>query len=385
MALVSTNVWPRLATDLPAVQSRAIAMTDRIANRAADLRFIRSDVRAITGYTPGEQPRGGSVIKLNTNENPYPPSPKVLAAMATAAAEDIRLYPDPLATELRERAAELYGLDPDQVLAGNGYDEILMIILRACIDAGATVAYPVPTYSLYDTLVKICGGCCATVPFPGDFTLPLDELVALRARVTFLCNPNAPSGTTTRLAVVRELASRVDGLLVVDEAYGDFGSVAALDLIAEFPNVVVTRSFSKSFSLAGLRVGLVLGQSSVIAEFFKVKDSYNLNRVSIAAAVAALADSEWMRTNVERIRRTRQRLHAGLTDLGYQVLPSETNFVLARRPGEDQRTVYESLRSHGILVRYFATPELRDALRITVGTDDEIEALLAALAEITAS
>jgi len=347
-----------------------------------DLRFIRADVRAMTGYTPGEQPRGGSVIKLNTNENPYPPSPRVMEAMAAAASDRVRLYPDPLATELRERAAELYGVDPEQVLAGNGSDEILTMILRACVDAGATVAYPVPTYSLYDTLVQICGGVVATVPFGADFALPVDELVALGARVTFVCNPNAPSGTVAPLEALRELAPRLDGLMVVDEAYGDFGSVTALELIDDHPNVVVTRSFSKSFSLAGLRVGLAIGQVAVIRELFKVKDSYNLNRVSIAGAAAALADADWMRTNVERIQRTRQRLREGLSDLGYDVLPSETNFVLARRSGEDQRDVYETLRARGILVRYFATPDLRDALRITVGTDDEIESLLTAMAEI---
>lgn len=357
----------------------AIAMNSR-----DNLRFIRPDVRGMTGYTPGEQPRSGSVIKLNTNENPYPPSPRVLEAMAAAAGDGVRLYPDPLATELRVRAAELYGVDPEQVIAGNGSDEILTMILRACVGAGATVAYPVPTYSLYETLVRICGGEVATVSFASDFALPVDELVALQARVTFVCNPNAPSGTQTPLAVLRELAPRLDGLLVVDEAYGDFGSGTALELIADSPNVVVTRSFSKSFSLAGLRIGLAFGQIAVIRELFKVKDSYNLNRVSIAAAAAALADPEWMRANVERIRRTRRRLHDGLTDLGYAVLPSETNFVLARRPGEDQRDVYEALRARGILVRYFATSDLRDALRVTVGTDDEIESLLAAMADIVA-
>ncbi len=356
-------------------------MSDR--DNSEELPFIRPAVRAMTGYTPGEQPRGGQVIKLNTNENPYPPSPRVLEAMADAA-ERVRLYPDPLATELREQAAALYGIGADQILAGNGSDEILMILLRACIDQGDVVAYPVPTYSLYDTLVQICGGVVRTVPFPADFALPVDELVALQARVTFVCNPNAPSGTATPLPVLRALAARLRGLLVIDEAYGEFGSVAALELIAEHRNVIVVRSFSKSFSLAGLRIGLGFAQPQVIHELLKVKDSYNLNRVSIAGAAAALADVDWMRANVERIRATRERLRQGLLELGYGVLPSETNFVLARRPGEDQRPIYEALRTRGILVRHFAIPDLYDALRITVGTDEEIDALLAALAEIVA-
>lgn len=353
-----------------------------MSGSSENLGFIRPAVRAMSGYTPGEQPRGGSVIKLNTNENPYPPSPRVIEAIAAAANERVRLYPDPLATELRERAAALYGLSADQVIAGNGSDEILMMILRACIDAGDAVAYATPTYSLYDTLVQIAGGVVQAVPFGTDFTLPVDGLAACAARVTFVCNPNAPSGTVAPLAALRELAVRLDGLLVVDEAYGDFGSVAALELIADHRNVMVVRSFSKSFSLAGLRAGLGFASEAVIREILKVKDSYNLSRVTIAAASAALADPDWMSNNVERIRRTRHRLHAGLVDLGYDVLPSETNFVLARRRGESQRGTYESLRGRGILVRYFATPDLSDALRITVGTDEEIDALLAALAEI---
>ncbi len=336
----------------------------------------------MTGYVPGEQPRGGRVIKLNTNENPYPPSPRVIEAMKAAASDALRLYPDPTATELRERAAELYGLDPDQVLAGNGSDELLMIILRACLGPGDRVAYPVPTYSLYETLVGICGGVVETVPFGDSFELPADELVDLRGRVTFVCNPNAPSGTVTALGVLRALAPRLDGLLVVDEAYGDFGSVCATELIAEYPNVVVVRSFSKSFSLAGLRVGLAFGQTQVVRELLKVKDSYNLNRASIAAATAALNDIDWMRANVERVRSTRERLRASLADLGYECLASETNFVLARRRGESQQGVYEDLRRRGILVRYFAIPELHDCLRITVGTDAEIDELLAAMKKI---
>ncbi len=352
--------------------------------RKDDLSFIRPEVRAMSGYVPGEQPRGGGVIKLNTNENPYPPSPRVLEAMAAAASDALRLYPDPVASELRSRAAELYGLEADQVLAGNGSDELLTILLRACVSAGDRVAYPVPTYSLYETLVGICGGVVATVPFGDDFALPVEELVALQGRVTFVCNPNAPSGTVTSLEVLRGLAPRLEGLLVVDEAYGDFGSVCAMELIADHPNVLVVRSFSKSFSLAGVRVGLAFGQSRLMRELLKVKDSYNLNRASIAAATAALNDIEWMRANVERVRSTRERLRSALSDLGYETLPSETNFVLARRQGEDQQQVYEALRARGILVRHFATPELRDALRITVGTDEEIDTLLRALREIVA-
>ena len=336
----------------------------------------------MSGYTPGEQPRDTGVIKLNTNENPYPPSPRVVEAMQAAAADSVRLYPDPLAAELREAAAEVYGLAPQQVLAGNGSDELLTILLRSCLRPGDRVVFPVPTYSLYQTLAQIAGATVIPVPFPDDFCLPLDEVVSAAGRVTFICNPNAPSGTSTSVSDLSALAERLRGLLVVDEAYVDFGSGTAIELIERHANVVVTRTFSKSFSLAGLRVGLLFGRPEVVAEFAKVKDSYNLNRVSIAAATAALRDVEWMRANVERVRKTRERLASELEGLGFHVLPSGANFVLARRPGENQRPVFEALRGEGVLVRYFNTPGLKDALRITVGTEGEVSALLRALRDV---
>jgi histidinol-phosphate aminotransferase len=319
------------------------------------------------------------VVKLNTNENPYPPSPRVLEAIAAAAADDVRLYPNPVAEPLCARAAEVYGVGRDQVLAGNGSDEVLMMIVRACIGAGERVAYAEPTYSLYDTLVAIGGGEVATVPYPQSFELPVEPLLGLRGKVTIVCNPNAPSGTLTPLDVIEGMAPKVEGMLVVDEAYADFAAASAVELIERHPNVVVVRSFSKSFSLAGLRIGLLFGQPAVVSELLKVKDSYNLSRISIAAGTAALGDLDWMRGNVAKVAATRARLTEELSGLGYSVLPSATNFVLARRPGTNQRPVFEALRERQILVRYFDVPELRDALRITVGTDDEIDALLAAL------
>ncbi len=345
----------------------------------ADLAFIRSDVLAMSGYTPGEQPGDARVVKLNTNENPYPPSPRVREAIAAAAADGLRLYPDPMASELCARAARVYGLQPDQVLAGNGSDELLMMIIRACVGPADRVVFPVPTYTLYETLVQIGGGRVATVDFPADFALPVDELVAAAGRVTFLCNPNAPSGTLASTSTLGELAQRLAGLVVVDEAYVDFAEGSAVELIAEHANVVVTRTFSKSFSLAGLRVGLLFGRAEVVSELAKVKDSYNLNRISMAAATAALEDLPWMRANVDKVRATRARLSDELRALGYEVLPSQANFVLARRRGEDQRPVYDALHRAGVLVRYFATPQLHDALRITVGTDAEIDRFLHAL------
>jgi histidinol-phosphate aminotransferase len=345
--------------------------------------YSRENIESAEGYTPGFQPAQTDVTKLNTNENPYPPSPRVVEAARRAAAHDLHLYPDPMAGALRAKAAQVYGVPAEQILAGNGSDELLTMLIRTCVEPGARVAFPIPTYSLYHTLVAIGGGCVVTVPFPADFELPVDGLVAAAARITVVCNPNAPSGTLAPLDTLRELGRRLDGLLVVDEAYVDFAAGSAMSLVGELDNVLVLRTFSKSFSLAGLRIGLALGPPPFMAEMAKVKDSYNLNRVSMAAATAALDDLESMRSNVARICATRTRLCDALAQLGFEVLPSQANFVLARRPGEDLSGVFEQLRERGILVRYFATPMLRDALRISVGTDDEIDALLSALRRIS--
>ena len=347
--------------------------------------FVRADIRALHGYAPGEQPRDRRYIKLNTNENPYPPSPRVIEAVRAAATADLRLYPDPVATDLREKAAGIYGFSPDQIMAGNGSDDLLAIIVRACAASGDRVAYPLPTYSLYDTLVSIHGATAVHVRFPEDFTLPIDALVAADGRVTFVCNPNSPSGTLAPLAVIEQLAQRVSGLLVVDEAYVDFASVTALPLVQRYPNVVVLRTFSKSFSLAGMRIGLAFGAAPIIAELNKVKDSYNLTRLSLVAAIAALDDYAWMRANVARICATRAALTEKLRASGLHVLPSEANYVLARWPGHDMGLVQRRLKEQGILVRYFNTRELRDALRITVGTDDECDALAAALGAVVSA
>jgi len=334
-------------------------------------------------YVPGEQPQGGRVVKLNTNENPYPPAPAVVAAVQAAATADLRLYPEPSAKPLREEAARVYGVRPEQVLAGNGSDEILTMLMRALVGPDDIVVYPEPTYSLYDTLVTIQEGRSLTIPFPADFTLP-PALFAAEGRLMMICNPNAPSGSLTPIATIAELASAFDGVVVVDEAYVDFApeGSTALPLLASHDNVVVLRTFSKSFSLAGMRIGLAFGHPDLLGEIAKVKDSYNLSRVAIAAGTAALEAIDWMHENVARVVATRARLTERLSALGYDVLPSATNFVFARRAGEDQAPVQKALRDQGILVRHFATDRLRDALRISVGTEEETDRLLAVLATI---
>jgi histidinol-phosphate aminotransferase len=343
--------------------------------------LVRPAVAAMQGYVPGEQPQGRRYVKLNTNESPYPPSPRVLEAMRAAVGDNLRLYPDPVANRLRDEAARVYGFERDNILVGNGSDDLLGLVMRACVGEGDRVVYPHPSYSLYDTLVAIQQGDIVHVPYDEDFSLP-PGLAEAHGRVTFVCHPNSPSGTAVPVAEIDELAGRVDGVLVVDEAYVDFADDSALGLVRKHENLVVLRTLSKSFSLAGIRVGLAFGPREIIAELLKVKDSYNVTHASIAAAVAALADYDWMQANVARIRSTRERLSAALSDLGFRVLPSQANFVLARRPGESLEGLFVKLRERGILVRYFAVDGLRDALRITVGTDDETDRLLDELGKL---
>lgn len=333
----------------------------------------------MTGYVPGEQPQDANFIKLNTNENPYPPSPRVLHAIREAACAALRLYPDPLAHELRRAAARKYGLLPEQVLVGNGSDELLALVLRACIEPGDGVAFPWPTYSLYETLVAIEQGRAERYPFEDEGSLPR-QLWRSRARVMFICHPNSPTGVGIRRAEVEDLVLRQSrSLIVIDEAYADFADWTALELVGRCPNVLVLRTFSKSFSLAGLRLGLAFGTAETIGELVKVKDSYNVDRLALVAGVAALEDSSWMEQNVAKIRVTRARLTDRLRERGFVVRESQANFVWARRPGQDLAPLYEALKAERILVRHFPVPDLRDGLRITVGTDGEVDELLAAL------
>jgi histidinol-phosphate aminotransferase len=346
--------------------------------------YFRPNIDAMTGYVPGEQPRDQDFIKLNTNENPYPPSPKVFAALRKAINPSLRLYPEPLSDSLRVAAGAVYGVRPENIIAGNGSDEILSMLLRSFVRPAGRVAFAVPTYSLYDTLVEIQDGVSVRVDYPADFSLP-EALAGQEAALTFLCNPNAPSGTLVSLAEIAKLAGAVAGILVVDEAYVDFAEsegASSIPLIRQFPNLVVMRTFSKSFSLAGMRVGLAFASEEIIAGMMKVKDSYNLNRLSLVAATAALSDMAWVRRNAERIQRSRKKLSTALKRMGYQVYPSHANFILARKQGQNLQPIYDELKRRKILVRYFDTPGLQDCLRITVGTPKEVTALLKELSAI---
>ncbi len=342
--------------------------------------FFRRNIDAMGPYVPGEQPpAGSSVIKLNTNENPYPPSPAVAEAVK-ASVGYLHLYPDPESTRLREIAGRAWGFPPDWIIAGNGSDELLSILVRAFVGEGEPVAYPVPTYSLYRTLVRAQGAVGREIPWPEDYSLP----DGLEGRLVFVSRPNAPTGTVVSLDSLRGLAGRLQGVLCVDEAYVDFADDDAMPLVREFDNVVVLRSLSKSFSLAGARLGLGFARPEMIAGLRKVKDSYNLSRMAQAAGEAALSDIEVMRRNAAMVKASRERLVRRLELMGIPTLPSKANFVLAKI-GPEAAAVYEALKRRGILVRYFDEDRLRESLRISVGTDAQIDELLAALHEIRGS
>jgi len=340
--------------------------------------YFRACVERMEGYVPGAQPRGPVFAKLNANENPYPPSPRVLEALRKAASDDLRLYPDALATDLRERIAGYHGLRPEQVLVGNGSDDLLTMIMRSFVGPGEVVAAPRPTYPLYEVLVAIQDGRMRWVDFPPDFSLP-PGLADQDARVVFVANPNSPSGTWLRPEAVAELAARVRGVLVVDEAYVDFAEGHCLGLLGQFENVIILRSFSKSFSLAGVRLGYGLASEEIVRGLLKVKDSYNVNRFAIAAGLAALDDVEYMRSNARRIRRERERISAALREMGLRVLPSQANFVAAVCTDPPARQIAEALERVGILIRTFSDPCLSDWVRITVGTPEQNDCLLETL------
>jgi histidinol-phosphate aminotransferase len=342
----------------------------------------RSIVAQMAPYVPGEQPGPGErVIKLNTNENPFPPSPRVIEAIRALDPEQLRRYPSPKADEFRATAASLHGVTPDMILAGNGSDEILAIVMRTFLGPNDILAYPDPTYSLYPVLAEIGETRIRTVAWAPAWTLPIDALLATGARAVFFANPNAPTGTMVSKADVRKLASTFDGLVLVDEAYVDFADDSCLDLVRELPNVMLCRTFSKGYALAGLRFGYAIAAPPLIAEMMKVKDSYNCDAISIRAATAALEDQGYARRGWQAVRAERARLSQALTQRGYRVIPSQSNFVLAECPDGNAAAIYELLKSKRILVRFFDKPGLTDKLRITIGTAEQNDALLAALPE----
>ena len=344
--------------------------------------LIRPNVAALQPYVPGEQPQASGWIKLNTNEHPFL-SAGVAEAVAAASTDALRRYPDPLCVELRQKLAERYGVPPPQIICGNGSDELLTLAMRASVGEGDRVAYPEPSYSLYETLARIQNAFPVPVALGPSWELPVDALASAGARLTLVANPNAPTGTAYALDELDRLAVRCEGLLVIDEAYVDFGGQTSLPLVLCHQNVLVLRTMSKSFGLAGVRLGYAFGSPEVIEALYKIKDSYNVDRLTQVAGVAALDRYDEAMTNCRQIA-ARRDLVAGVLGerFGFHVWPSATNFLLVDTGPHAAPEVYEELKRRRILVRYFAKPRVENCLRITVGTEAEMAALVIALGQM---
>jgi len=368
----------------------------------ANSQFIRPLVHNLHAYVPGEQPKIKGLIKLNTNENPYPPSPRVLAAVKAAVDGRLRLYPNPTAQTLREKLAKFHGCRPENILVGNGSDEILALAVRGFVEPSqnsrfkfknstpsrAVVQYFTPGYSLYPVLADIHGAAKNPVALNPDFSMPgVPELKRglnwdFDAALTFVTTPNAPGGRGYATGELEKLCRAQRGIVLLDEAYVDFAAENALKLALNLPNVLVARTFSKAYSLCFQRVGYCLGHAGLIAALDKIRDSYNVNGLGQIAAEATLDDLIYYQANFKKIIATREWLSQELASLNFRVLPSQTNFILVRPPQFPAADWLQKLRNKKILVRWFRSPEVKDFLRITIGTQAEAEALVKAAKEI---
>ena len=348
-------------------------------------RFWSKIVHDLEPYVPGEQPKIEGLIKLNTNENPYPPSPKALEAIRRATDETLRLYPDPVSAELRETIAATFDLGSENIFVGNGSDEVLAHTFMGLLKQDGPLLFPDITYSFYPVYCGLYGIEAKKIPLGDDMSVEI-EAYSGPAGAIILPNPNAPTGIALPLSDIRKLAEADrNRLLVVDEAYIDFGGETAAVLVPEFDNILVIRTFSKSYSLAGSRVGFAIGQRPLIDALERVKDSFNsypLDRLAQAAATAAWKDRDWFEATRSRIIMSRNQLTTDLTELGFEVLPSAANFVFARHPKHEGAKLAASLRAEAILVRHFNKPRISDYLRITVGAEDECKRLIEVLRKI---
>lgn len=348
-------------------------------------RFWSPIVSTLSPYVPGEQPTRDDLVKLNTNENPYGPSPRALAAIAAEANERLRLYPDPHATRLRTAIGAHYHVDPDRVFVGNGSDEVLAHTFQALLRHDGPLLFPDITYSFYPVYCGLYDIRFEEIPIGTAMDIRVADYDRACGAI-LLPNPNAPTGIGLPLADIRALLEmHPDRVVVVDEAYVDFGGESAIPLVDRYENLLVVQTLSKARSLAGLRVGYAIGQRPLIEALERVKDSFNsypLDRLAIAGAVAAIEDDAWLRETRGRIVASRERLRNGLVALGFEVLPSQANFVFARHPGRSGAQLATGLRDRGVIVRHFRKPRIEDYLRITVGTDEQCDRLLAALGSL---
>lgn len=344
-------------------------------------RLVLPHIARMEGYVPGEQPQGGTFIKLNTNENPYPPSSRVKTALIEAVTDRLRLYPDPAARAFRETAAALHGVEPDMILAGNGSDDVLTILTRGFVGDGDLAAYPNPSYLLYSTLISLQNARAHVVPFTVDWRLKADDIIRPGLKLVYLANPNSPSGTAIPPDEIAALAEKLPCPLIVDEAYGDFAAHNCVSLPKTHPNVIVTRTFSKGYGLAGIRLGYLVADTRIVAELNKVKDSYNCDALSLVAGKAALEDQDYLNETRSKILATRGRLTAALRELGYDVPDSHANFVWATG-GKPAVETFQQLKQRNIFVRLMRYLGHAPGLRISVGADAEIDGFLEALREL---
>ena len=344
--------------------------------------MIRRIIEELAGYTPGEQPNPNTTtLKLNTNENPYPPSPKAMAVLSTIQDELLKVYPPADAESVRHAAADELNINPNEVIVGNGSDDILTILNRLTLEPGSHSLAMAPTYTLYRVLAQLQGAHLKELPFGDNFTMS-NAFIEDDSPLKFIPNPNAPTGTLMDKASIVDLCEKSKGIVVVDEAYIDFApkGSTSIDLIHTYNNLVITRTLSKSYSLAGLRLGLGIANASLIAQMHKVRDSYNIDIISQLIATEALKDSRWMRSNAQKIMASRTFLNAELLKRKWHTIESHTNFILCRPPGNlcaDE--IYHGLKENNILVRHFSDSNVQDFIRISIGTDEQCRALLMAL------
>ncbi len=349
--------------------------------------FWSKRIRDAVPYTPGEQPRDRKFIKLNTNECPYPPSPRAIEAIRAAADDSLRLYPDPECLSLRQTIAKREGLNAEQVFCSNGSDEVLAFAFQAFFDPEREIVFPQITYSFYPVYTSYFGLNCRRVPMNPDFSDPIDALCGNNGGVV-LANPNAPTGIAVKLDTVEKLLrANPDVVVIVDEAYVDFGADSAVPLIDRYPNLLVVQTASKSRALAGLRVGWAMGNADLISGLCCVRDSinsYTVDRIAMAGAAAAIEDEDYFQSTRAKVMATRERTAENLRALGFEVLPSKANFVFAHCPGKTGRELLAGLRERGVLVRWWSDPVIEDWLRISIGTDEEMDELVRALKEMLA-
>ncbi len=348
-------------------------------------RFWSPLVSRLSPYVPGEQPKIANLTKLNTNENPYGPSPRVLEAIRAEVSDSLRLYPDPEAFALKQAIADYHGLQTDQVFVGNGSDEVLAFIFQALFKHAQPLLFPDVTYSFYPVYCGLYEIDYQTILLADDFSIRIADYAKPNGGIIFP-NPNAPTGRALPLADIESLLKlNTDSVVVVDEAYVDFGGESAIALVNRYPNLLVTQTLSKSRSLAGLRVGFAVGHADLIEALTRVKDSFNsypLDRLAIVGATASFADEDYFQRTRRAVMEEREALVTKMAKLGFETIPSAANFIFSRHPAHDAAQIVAGLRSHGVIVRHFNKPRIEQYLRITVGTPQQNQALLDALAQV---